>query len=161
VLAGAAAEEEATGEQTRTRGCRVRHDRRVDADQRACHARSDPEAGGRLRDAADHRPHERAVPLAVDPGMDVVGDEAEAEARFFGELRVADQVGRCVLFRGQGVAELHPPSVPACDGSETGYADAVYSEVATLQVLLEGVPLPASKHELIRYAHEQDGGRAV
>jgi len=37
----------------------------------------------------------------------------------------------------------------------------VYSEVATLQVLLEGVPLPASKHELIRYAHEQDGGRAV
>src|SRR5919204_6882474 len=37
----------------------------------------------------------------------------------------------------------------------------MYSELATLQVLLEGVPLPASKDELIRYAREQDGGRAV
>ena len=37
----------------------------------------------------------------------------------------------------------------------------MYSEVATLQVLLEGVSLPASKDELIRYAREQDDGRAV
>jgi Protein of unknown function (DUF2795) len=29
-------------------------------------------------------------------------------------------------------------------------------EVAELQVLLEGVPLPAGKKELIEYAHEQD-----
>jgi hypothetical protein len=37
----------------------------------------------------------------------------------------------------------------------------MHSEVTALQVLLEGVPLPASKSELIRYAREQDGGRAV
>ncbi len=37
----------------------------------------------------------------------------------------------------------------------------MYSELAALQVLLEGVALPASKAELIEYAREQDGGRAV
>jgi Protein of unknown function (DUF2795) len=38
----------------------------------------------------------------------------------------------------------------------------VHAEVAELQVLLEGVSLPASKGELIRYAREQDGaGRAL
>jgi hypothetical protein len=31
----------------------------------------------------------------------------------------------------------------------------VYAEVAMLQTVLEGVPLPAEKHELIRYAREQ------
>jgi hypothetical protein len=31
-------------------------------------------------------------------------------------------------------------------------------EVAELQVLIEGVPLPASKHELLDYARRQDGG---
>lgn len=34
----------------------------------------------------------------------------------------------------------------------------MHAEVAELQVLLEGVALPASKDELIRYAREQDGG---
>jgi len=33
----------------------------------------------------------------------------------------------------------------------------VFAEVATLQTLLQGVPLPASKSELIRYARRQDG----
>jgi hypothetical protein len=32
-------------------------------------------------------------------------------------------------------------------------------EVAELQVLLEGVPLPAGKQELIEYAHDQDDHR--
>ena len=32
-------------------------------------------------------------------------------------------------------------------------------EVAELQVLLEGVPLPAGKQALIEYAHEQDDHR--
>jgi Protein of unknown function (DUF2795) len=34
----------------------------------------------------------------------------------------------------------------------------VLGDVARLQVLLEGVSLPASKRELIRYARMQDGG---
>ena len=33
----------------------------------------------------------------------------------------------------------------------------MYAEVATLQTLLEGVPLQASKSELIAYAQAQDG----
>jgi Protein of unknown function (DUF2795) len=37
----------------------------------------------------------------------------------------------------------------------------VYAEVATLQTLLEGVPLPASKAELIRYARAQHGVKPV
>ena len=32
-------------------------------------------------------------------------------------------------------------------------------DVAELQVLLEGVPLPASKQELMDYARAEDGGR--
>ena len=32
-------------------------------------------------------------------------------------------------------------------------------EVAELQVLLEGVPLPASKQELLDYARDEDGAR--
>jgi hypothetical protein len=37
----------------------------------------------------------------------------------------------------------------------------MYSEVATLQVLLEGVPLPARKRDLMRYARDQGGERHV
>ena len=44
-----------------------------------------------------------------------------------------------------------------------GYTVSMYSEVATLQAVLEGVPLPAQKRDLIRYAREQKegGGGAV
>ena len=35
----------------------------------------------------------------------------------------------------------------------------MYTDVATLQVLLEGVPLPAQKRDLIRYAGEQERGQ--
>ena len=37
----------------------------------------------------------------------------------------------------------------------------MYSQVASLQVLLEGVSLPASKDELIRYARRQDGEQPI
>lgn len=42
--------------------------------------------------------------------------------------------------------------------AKRGYGSGVFAEVATLQVLLEGVPLPAEKSDLIDYAREQDGG---
>src|SRR5436190_5005555 len=42
-----------------------------------------------------------------------------------------------------------------CGGHQTGYAPAVHAEVVMLQTLLEGAPLPAKKHDLIRYAQEQ------
>jgi hypothetical protein len=34
----------------------------------------------------------------------------------------------------------------------------MHAEAAELQAVLEGVPLPAEKHELIEYARSQDGG---
>ena len=42
-----------------------------------------------------------------------------------------------------------------------GYARAVYAELANVQVLLEGVPLPAEKRELIQYARDQDAESAA
>src|SRR5919197_257565 len=59
-----------------------------------------------LRDAADHAPDERALPLPVGPGMEVVGDECEGEAGFLGLARVANEVIREVLLGREGVAEL-------------------------------------------------------
>jgi hypothetical protein len=43
-------------------------------------------------------------------------------------------------------------------GAKRGYVRPVFAEAATVQVLLEGVPLPADKRELIEYAREQRGG---
>ena len=47
-------------------------------------------------------------------------------------------------------------------GRGAGYLKrmASFQRVATLQALLEGVPLPASRDELIDYAQRQDGGYA-
>ena len=37
----------------------------------------------------------------------------------------------------------------------------MFARVAELQTLLEGVPLPAARSELIEYAREQDGGELL
>jgi Protein of unknown function (DUF2795) len=37
----------------------------------------------------------------------------------------------------------------------------MFAESATLQVLLEGISLPASKRDLIRYARSQDAGATM
>ena len=80
VLTGTDAEEEASWHQARDGRGRVGDDSRVDADHRARHAGADPEPVRRLSDAAEDRPDESAMPLRVHPWMDVVGDQAEAEA---------------------------------------------------------------------------------
>src|SRR5438270_13838841 len=46
-------------------------------------------------------------------------------------------------------------------GGKRGYATSVHAQTAEIQVLLEGVSLPAAKDELIRYAREQDGDAAA
>jgi Protein of unknown function (DUF2795) len=46
--------------------------------------------------------------------------------------------------------------LPSVAAAKRGYRARVYAEVATLQALLEGVPLPARKAELIAYARRQD-----
>jgi hypothetical protein len=73
-------------------------------------AGAEPEPLGRLGDAADHAPDERAVALRVDPWVKVVGDQGEAEAGSFGALCEANEVVRGMLFAGERVAELwHGP----------------------------------------------------
>ena len=75
----------------------MRDDGRVHADERASHRGAEPDPLGRVRDRADHVPHERAVPLGVDPRMDVIRDEDVLEAGVLCANRVRDEVGRAVL----------------------------------------------------------------
>ena len=79
----------------------------MDPHGRAGHARADPQALRRLRDAAEHRPHERALALRVDPRVEVVGDQREREARLLGAARVLDERARTELLARELVAELH------------------------------------------------------
>jgi hypothetical protein len=88
VLASADTEEEAARHETCGRRRGMGDDRRVNPYERTGHSGSKPELLCRLRDPPDHGPDERAVALAVRPRMDVVGDQAEPEAGFFGEASV-------------------------------------------------------------------------
>jgi hypothetical protein len=76
----------------------VRDDCRVNPDHRTRNARPDPEPLRRLRDPAKHGPDEGAVTLRVDPRVDVVRDQAEAESGLLRRARVADKrCGRVLL----------------------------------------------------------------
>ena len=97
VLTGTDAEEKASWHQARDRRGRVGDDSRMDADHRARHTGTDPELSRRLSDAAEDRPDESAMPLGVHPRMDVVRDQAEAEAGPLSRTRMADEVRRRVL----------------------------------------------------------------
>src|SRR6266699_490854 len=61
-------------------------------------AELEPLGGG--GDGPDHAPYERALSLPINPGVEVVGDEAEREAVLFGEPRVAHELARAPLFAG-------------------------------------------------------------
>ena len=61
-------------------------------------------------------PDEGALPLAVDPGMEVVGDEREREARLLGPARVAHEIERTVLLARQRVPDVHARRYPARPG---------------------------------------------
>ncbi len=63
-------------------------DSRVDPNGGAGDAGADAQALGLHRDAAEHGPDERAVPLSVDPWMEVVGDEREGEPGLLCTARV-------------------------------------------------------------------------
>src|SRR5690606_16949940 len=55
---------------------------------------------------------EGAVPLPVDPGMVVVGDEGEGEPGLFRLAGEAHQRRRVVLFAGEGVSDLSHAVTP-------------------------------------------------
>ena len=98
VLAAADAEAEPALEQDRRRRRRLGQHHRVDAHRRARHRGGDPERC-RRRDAADHRPHEGALALVVEPGMEVIGDPHGGEAVRLGELCLLHELPRTVLLR--------------------------------------------------------------
>ena len=69
---------------------------------------------GLRRDRAEHRPDEGAVPLGLDPRVEVVRDRAEVEPELLGGGGVAHEVDRAVLLAGEGIAERGhggPPGV--------------------------------------------------
>ena len=110
VLARADAEEEAPRHHGRGRRGRLGDDRRMRADERTGDSCPDPERLGRLRDPAEDGPDERALALAIDPGMEVVGSERELEASLLRRPGVADEVVGRMLLRRERVAELDHPT---------------------------------------------------
>src|SRR5207237_130285 len=78
----------------------------------ARHRRGQPQLC-RRGDAADRAPHEGALALSVEPGMEVVGDPRRSEARLFGLSGVFDEGGGSMLFGREEVAILgHLRSLP-------------------------------------------------
>jgi len=73
VLAGADAQLEAAVQEQRRRGGGLGGHDRMDARGRTRHCGRHPEAG-RGCDAADHAPHERTLPLLLQPRVEVIGD---------------------------------------------------------------------------------------
>ena len=58
---------------------------------------ADDQLVGGLGDGTEHAPHERAVRMALDPRVEVVGDEREREAGLLGGAGVGHEVARAVL----------------------------------------------------------------
>src|SRR5215211_1885582 len=106
VLTAADAEPEAPLEHRRRSSRRLGDDRWVDADGGAGDAGAETHLLGGGGHAPDHRPHERALALLVDPGMVVVRDPGGAESYLLRPPGVADEIVGRVLFAGEHVAHL-------------------------------------------------------
>src|SRR5919197_3301881 len=78
----------------------------MDPHERAGHAGPDAQSLAGLGNPAEDAPDEGALPLAVDPGVVVIGDQGKGEAGFLGPPGVADQVIGPMLLAGQCVADL-------------------------------------------------------
>lgn len=105
-LAAPDAEHETAVQQYRASGRGLGHDGRVDshggAGDRGRHRQP-----AHLRDRTDHRPHERALPLLVVPGMEVVGDPQRIEAGPLGHAGLGDQLRWGVLLGRQRITHSH------------------------------------------------------
>jgi hypothetical protein len=51
-------------------------------------------------DRAENGPDERTLALAVDPGMEMVGDRCVGETGLLGSARECHQIGRRMFFAG-------------------------------------------------------------
>src|SRR5205807_5417603 len=84
----------------------LRDDRRVQTDDRTGDAGADPELR-RRRDAADHRPDKWALPLSIDPRMEMVRDLDVRKPGRLGALRGAHHLERTVLLARYPKPNLH------------------------------------------------------
>jgi hypothetical protein len=91
VLAGAYAQKEAAPRHRTESRSGLRDDRRMDAEERTGDARPQLDSACVSRDPTERAPDEAALPLPVDPRVEVVRDEGEREARFFGLRAMTNQ----------------------------------------------------------------------
>src|SRR5690606_24219387 len=103
VLAAADAERKPAGQERCRRRGRLGDARRMGPSGGAGDGCDDLQTIRPLRDGAEHAPHEGAMALAIDPGVVVVGDAGEAEARRLGSLGVIDERRRAVLLASERV----------------------------------------------------------
>jgi hypothetical protein len=120
ILAGPDSQKESAGHERGGGGGRLRNDRGVDAHARAGDRSADDEALGRLRNGAQDAPHEGALPLPVDPRMEMIGDEGEAEPGVLRNLGVPNEVGRRLLFARELVAKGNKEVPIASRGARKG-----------------------------------------
>src|SRR5581483_10981264 len=86
---------------------RLRNDRRMNAHRRAGHTRAKAQPFSRLRDCADHTPHERALALPVRPRVIVIRNHGEGKTDFFGTPRILNEFSRAVFLAAKFVADFH------------------------------------------------------
>jgi hypothetical protein len=91
------AEEESAGHHGGGRRGRLCDERRMHPDQRTRDAGPDTHPVRHRGDATQDAPHEGALALPRDPGMEMVRDQREREPRSLGGRRMPDQLGRLVL----------------------------------------------------------------
>jgi hypothetical protein len=68
--------------------------------------------GRRLRQRADHRPHERAMALLVVPRVVVVRDPQGMEAGRLGATGLLHEIARTELLAGKQASDLHASELP-------------------------------------------------
>ena len=105
-LAGADAEDEAALVLQGRRRRRLGDDGGMDAQRRTGHARDDRQRD-RLRQRADHAPHERTVALGVNPRVVMIGDPQAREPGGLGHAGLLHQFHGPEFLSGQEVSNFH------------------------------------------------------
>src|SRR3954468_10878506 len=171
VLAGADTEEEPPGHHAADCRRGLRDYRRMNADDRRRHAGPDADALRGLGDTSERRPDEGAMPLLGDPGVVVVGDQAEREACPLGERGLSDELVRRMVFGRECESKLHGALsyrsviwLNACAffAVVRGNAERMDTHAAAeLKSTLQGITLPSEKPLLLEYAVRQHAEPAL
>ncbi len=91
----------------------------MNTDQRTGDARAYDEVSCAGGDRSEDGPYERAFPLPIDPGMEVIRDQGERKSCRLGRDSVCDQVSWAVLLTRQRISNLHGERVPGSTYPQT------------------------------------------